>query len=263
MLLTNLVPGVCWTLGTEFRVFGVFEAHNNGLIVKAKLEDETPLLVAVNCPKLSPQSIGEIQALEQAEKCQLLWILGTDWHHLFAQEWTQHFPAATVAFPSNRAVRKHDKDAFPSLVLDRDRPVLPRVSQDSLRLLPVLGFKGPPFPAFCCGPQHEDEAFRAEYAVYLPAIKLLFLFDLLIPSMPASAVPEPTPPPRPRSNFSSKWLSGFRVEDRELCSATAKSIMDLDVDLLVCAHGDLAWGAVLREQAPIKAALGRFRHLLL
>ncbi|KAH9249524.1 hypothetical protein BASA81_012697 [Batrachochytrium salamandrivorans] len=268
MFLANLVPGVCWTLGTEFRVFGLFEANNNGLIVKAKLEDDTHLLVAVNCPKLNAQSIGEIQGLEREENCKLLWVVGTDWHHLFAQQWAQSFPAATVVFPSHRAVRKHDKDHFTALVLDRNRPVLPRVSQDSLRLVPVLGFKGPPSPALCCGSRHADEVFRSEYAVYLPAIKLLFIFDLLLPSMPSKTfgfppVPEPVTPPLPSSNFSSKWLSGFRVEDHALCSATAKSLLDLDVDMLVFAHGDLAWGAVLQDRTRIKAALGLLKPLLI
>lgn len=265
--LKSIVPGTVWASTTPFKLFGLVPTNNNGLIVKTKQVNQQNVLVAVNCPKLASQrDIDEIRALEVSENCKLMWIIATDWHHLFAPQWTEAFPQATVVFPAQRGVRKHETEKFHKQVLDREHPQITDLDPNLFRLIPVLGFEGVFY-------KQEDERMRGDYVVYLPQTKLLFVFDLLLGRMPPAWYQcwksrKPTDlPPLPRKNFTTKgsWgiPKGFKALDTNRCRTTVQNLLALDVDICVFAHGDLEVGGALLQTKELSArALNELRELI-
>jgi len=249
--LREIVPGRVWGLTSSFRMFGLISINNNGLIVKVRKQGE-PVLVAVNAPKLTPDAIHDLHELERRENAKISYILASDWHHLFMKSWANEFNA-TVFFSATRGWRLHENESFDKEILDRVRPQIPNLDDVTIRLVPWLGFDG----VFV---NHPDEKRRGEYSVYLPDLKLLYIFDILIPMLPlrntfffSRSTPQ-RPWKQPRSNFGGR-MSGFHVVDPKLCSESAKTLLELDIDVMVFAHGDFDGGAILNTKEEIKFAI--------
>ena len=253
---TEVVPGLCWAYSTSFRFFSVFPINNNGLIVKAREISGQDILVAVNCPQLVNGTAKAVHELEETHCAKLKWILGTDWHHVFAKSWVEEFPQAKVVFPGTRAQRVHEKDGFDPLLLSRDAQQLelPDVDSTTFQLVPWRGFHG-------TSVNHPDENPRGEYCVYLPTAKLLYVFDILIPSMPPLVFAKPREIPLPRANFGT-WLSGFKVVDKALCAQSAQRLLEMDVETCVFSHGELNWGAIRQGKDQIDKAFAVLKTLL-
>ena len=96
--------------------------------------------------------------------------------------------------------------------------------------------------------------------MYLPDLKLLYIFDILIPSiLPTWLRGSKVAAPRP--NFGS-FMAGFHVADKKLCEESAKALLSLDVELLCFSHGDFDFGAIVRGKEQVKEMLSPLNSLL-
>lgn len=260
--LRVVIPNTVWGITTNFQFFAAAESkgvsiNNNGLIVKARKVSGEDVLVAVNAPMLSEEGVRELRELEKTEHAKLVYVLATDWHHLHVKSWAEAFNVV-VCFPSKRGWRQHEKEDFKKLIMDQEHPRLPDLDESTIQLIPWLGFNG-------VSVNHPDEKRRGEYTVYLPKLKLLYIFDILLPPMPTAkdlAAAHRPPLKKPRSNFGSQ-LSGFHVDDPKLCSDSAKTLLILDVDMLIFSHGDFDYGAILKGRDSVSFAMEGLRVLLI
>jgi hypothetical protein len=255
-ILREIIANQVWVIETSFWMFGFLPINNNGLLIKVRKDNGGTALVAVNAPQLTKEMIQEVKDLESTTESKVEYIVESDWHHLYANDWAKEFQTSTVYFPATRAWRIHEHEDFKKQILDRENPVLPGVDTSSLQLIPWLGFVGPAI-------HHPDEKKRGEYTIYLPEHKLLYIFDILIPHMPwrrflrIESVPRP-----PRCNFG-KYLKGFVINDPQLCSKSALRLLELDLNIVCYSHGELDYGALMTEKQTIKTAMDSLRSLLL
>ena len=154
----------------------------------------------------------------------------------------------------------HEKEDFPKKVLDRENPEIPSLQAGDIALIPWLGFKQPPVV------YHPDDRKRGEYSVYLPKHKILFMYDIFVPPLPWRRYvwlsPNPTDKERtPFSNFGR--VRGFMLDDPQLCSESAKRLLDLDLETLVFAHGDIDYGGVRNGKESVAKAIEDLKTLLI
>jgi len=255
--LRTLIPGQVWMLSAPFRMFGFLNIHNNGLIVRRKKTNGEATLVAVNAPELSQALHSDLQALEAEQGAKIDYIIETDFHHMFSKQWASKFNNALFVFPSQRAPRKYASD-LKTHVLDKESPKMPDIDPDQLTLVPFLGFKSP-------NKEEPGEERRHECSVYLPDLKVLFIFDILI-SLPhwrsfLGMTPGDPDARVPMSNFG-KRAAGFIIDDPAQCARSAQALLDLDTHFLVLAHGHLDCGAVREGKDKVLHAMSGLPSLL-
>lgn len=260
--LKEIVPNSVWMFSTPFKFLaGLLPINNNGLIIKAKKTSGESVLIAANAPELSAGLVQEIRSIEELAGGKVEYVLGTDWHHMFTKSWAAVFPTAEVLFSGSRGWRQHENEPFQKRVVDREHPHIPGIDESTCRLVPWLGFDGVKIA-------HPDEQRRGEFSVFLPEHKLLFIFDIFIPSIPFRKMigmhlepPTEDQMPTPRSNFGGR-LSGFRIADPKLCADSAKALLALDIETVCFSHGDVEFGAVRRGKASVQSALQDLKSLI-
>jgi hypothetical protein len=205
-------------------------------------------LVLINLIEPSSQLFAEIRALEQTTQAKVSHLVyGSDWHHLFAQAWSLEFDLP-VHFSGRRGVRLHANEPFAKRILDKERP---RIDGVDLELIPWKGFHGPDIDT------QPDELDRAEFAVFEPTSRTLYIFDSIVclsPPKPRGGA-EPDASPRYMLNE-----MGFRVVDWEQARASAAALLRTRPSTLLFSHGHFAQGAHVQGADECAKVLGTHLH---
>lgn len=255
--IRNLVPGKVWVLSTSFRMYGIIPLDNNALIFKATKQDGSSTLVAANAPELSPRVISDLRGIETEVGAKFEYVIGSDWHHLHVKQWSEVFSGINVLFPGTRGWRFYENEDFKKTVLNREAPSVPDVKEDSVKLIPWLGFDGP-------NAKKPEDVRRGEVSVLLPEHRILFIFDIFVPLLPWKRLmgfkATPDPDLVPMANFGK--TRGFWPKDRALCSASAQQLLSLDLETVVFSHGDLDAGGIKSGKDKVQAVFNQLRSLI-
>ena len=143
-------------------------AENRMLIVKIPATSTTPASLAlINGVNLCNSTLSDLKALEVSEAASVRYVITPgDWHHVYLQQYNQHFPAATVYVPPGRIPSL--EPALNYTLLDPLNP-LPALQQH-LTVLPMLGLRQPP---------PHLETVRYEFGFFHHSSGTLFAGDIL------------------------------------------------------------------------------------
>lgn len=187
-------------------------------------------------------------------------MIGSDWHHLYAQNWIEKYPQARTVFPGYRAVDKHPQGTFKddTIILDRFNPKLPDEASE-IELIPWVGFLQPDGQS-----TRKDDKYRAEVSVFHKPSKLLFMFD------PVICTSNPLPPifgwiftkalgglyddkndPERKHQLPYKRNfgpgTGFRIGDEVQAHQSAVRLVNSNAEHVVLAHGVPEKGALIQS----------------
>jgi hypothetical protein len=266
-----------WAFETPFKFWNIFSTQNNGVICKSN-----NCLVAVNAPQLNEELLEQIQTLEKQTNAKLTYIIGTDWHHMFVEDWLREFPGSKLILSGERAKRMHPKlvsSKTDSYIVSRESLSLPGINSDDLQLIPWQGFEGVYY-------EGNDEKHRGEWSVWMPSSKTLFIFDVILPALPslfqsfssltnifqpksttaagAAAVEEP----KYRPNFGAQAgrIKGFAsVLDENKVKESIQRLLHAgeNCDRIIMSHGSFKSGAFVEGKVGVERVLKILRETTL